>query len=454
MNRRQFLQATAAIAAGTRVFAQSPAKQQAASSLFGSSKSSKPVLGIAEWYCYHMNFDVLPPEDAVEQCIAAHDAAGIRHLVWAIGRGTIDYHSHNPAHTLLGGLGSSIGSEDWSPVIKLMRQQCTFRRAVAVSRDRDMKFWGRLGMNRHYGNKAYLGGTSRFSQDHPQFRERGRSGQEDATRLCYAFDEVQAERLDIIAEVQQLGIDGLVLDYCRQPPITRYHPRWVELFQKSGGEDPRLWKAPTLEQLMPWYQYRAGVMTDFMRKVRKQVRDGESKAGRPCPVIARASATSLLSNLAAGLDLAAWLRDDLVDGIMLSPLVFCPQARDLVFEDHVKLAHQHGKVCIGGLGSLDLIQNHVPRNTGFFRPEPMYRLLARQYAAGMDAMSVYQTDSLARMDYLREHLPLIGDPAAVKTRAVTAQDEQVSPWLGYDWHTSREGRFAGYELASAGAQAM
>jgi hypothetical protein len=58
------------------------------------------------------------------------------------------------------------------------------------------------------------------------------------------------------------------------------------------------------------------------------------------------------------------------------------------------------------------------------------------------------------MDYLREHLPLIGDPAAVKARAVTAKDEQVSPWLGYDWHTSREGRFAGYELSSAGAQAM
>ncbi|MBM4092564.1 MAG: hypothetical protein FJ276_24575 [Planctomycetes bacterium] len=401
-----------------------------------------------------MNFDVLPPEDAVEQCIAAHVAVGIHHLVWAIGRATIDYHPSNPDHILLGGLGSSLGSEDWSPVFKLMQRQDTFRRAIAVSRDRGMTFWGRLGMNRHYGHEQYIAATSRFSREHPQFRERSRGGHEDIGRLCYAFDEVQAERLDIIAEVRELGVDGLVLDYCRQPPITRYHPRWVELFQKSGGEDPHSWPAPTLEQLLPWYQFRAGVMTEFMRKVRKQLYDGEAKAGRPCPVIARVSATSLLSDLAAGLDLAAWLRDDLVDGIMLSPLVFCPQARDLVFEDHVKLAHQHGKVCIGGLGSLELIRNHVPTNTGFFRPEPMYRLLALQYAAGVDAMSVYQTDTLARIDYLREHLPLIGDPAAVKARAVTAKDEQVSPWLGYDWHTSREGRFAGYELASAVEQAL
>jgi len=144
---------------------------------------------------------------------------------------------------------------------------------------------------------------------------------------------------------------------------------------------------------------------------------------------------------------------------MLSPLVFCPQATELVFEDHVKLAHQHGKVCIGGLGSLELHRDHLPGNTGFFRPEPMYRLLARQYAAGVDAMSVYQTDTLARMDHLREHLPILGDPAAVEARAVTAQDEHVSRWLGYDWHTAREEPcgtrpFAGYELASAGEMAL
>lgn len=454
MNRREFLQAAAAIAAGAPVFAQLPSKQEAGLSLFGPSRSPKPVLGIAEWYVYHIEHNVPPPEDAVEQCIAAHDAVGVRHLVWAIGRSVIDYHSSNPSHTLLGELGSRIssGGLDWSPVIRLLRQQCTFRRAIAVSRERGMKFWGRLGMARHYGGLSAA--TSRFAREHPQFHERGRGGHADTSRLCYAFDEVQSERLDIIAEVQQLGIDGLVLDYCRQPPITRYHPRWVEQFQRSGGGDPRSWNAPTPEQLMPWYQFRAGVMTAFMRKVRKQVRACETKVARRCSVIARVPATSLLSNLAAGLDLAAWLRDDLVDGIMLSPLVFCPQARDLVFEDHVKLAHQHGKVCIGGLGSLELIKPPVLENTGFFRPEPMYRLLARQYAAGVDAMSVYETDSLARMDYLREHLPLIGDSAAVKARAVTAEDEQVSPWLGYDWHTSREGRFAGYELASAGAQAL
>ena len=405
--------------------------------LFGPSGSPKPVLGIAEWVCYYGNFDVLPPEDAVEQTVDAHEAVGIRHFVWAIGRAVVDYHSSNPRNTLVGDLGPKDRSKEsqiGSALLRLTRRECQFRRAIKVCRERGMKFWGRLCMNRYYNHPHPSGGNSRFGRDNPQCIERARGGGEDRTRLCYAFDEVREERLDILTEVQQLGVDGLLLDFCRQPPITRYHPRWVELYRKAGGHDPRSLKEPTLEQLMPWYQFRADVMTRFMQELRKRVRAGEGQASRPCPIIVRVSATSVLSNLAAGLDVAAWIREDLVDGVMLSPLVFCPQAKELAFEDYVKIAHQHGKTCIGGLGSLDLIQNHVPTNTGFFRPKPMYRLLDRQYAAGVDAMSVYQSESLARMDYLREHLPLVGDPAAVKARAAADPDRQDQSCIGYDWH--------------------
>lgn len=472
ISRREFLETTAAHAssalAGAAIASASltgvsatcaaqrpPTQQPAKSEIYGPSKSPKPVLGIAEWYCYYVNFDTPPPEsDLVEQCVDAHQAVGINHLVWSVGRAVVDYHSSNPRNTLLGELGSSVGGDDWSAVIRPLRKECLVRRAIKVSGERGMKFWGRLGMNRHYGGAKSIGVTSRFSQNNPRFRERRRDGKVDASRLCYAFDEVQTERLDILEEVQQMGVDGLVLDYCRQPPIARYHPRWIELFQQSGGQDPRSWKTPTLDQLTPWFQFRADCLTRFMRDLRKRVRAGELKSGRACPVIARVPCTSLVSNLAAGLDVAAWLREDLVDGLMLSPLVFCASEREPRFADYTKLAHQHGKTCVGGLGSLELIRNHVPRNTGFFHPAPMYRLLARQYEGGVDAMSVYQSESLARMDYLREHLRRVGDPAAVRVRAVSGEPKDISPWLGYDWHTSRKGRFAGYDLAGAGANAL
>lgn len=54
--------------------------------------------------------------------------------------------------------------------------------------------------------------------------------------MCYAFDEMRQEPLEILVEVQQLGIDGLVLDFCRQPPVARYNARWVELFQQKGRQ--------------------------------------------------------------------------------------------------------------------------------------------------------------------------------------------------------------------------
>lgn len=195
-------------------------------------------------------------------------------------------------------------------------------------------------------------------------------------------------------------------------------------------------------------------MTGFPRDLRTRLWQGTEKTAQPGPVLARIPATSLLSNLAAGFDLAAWLREDLVEGTMLSPLVFCPQAPKPLYADHVQLAHRYGTICAGGLGSLELIRNHVPKNTEFFRPEPMCRLLEHQYAAGVDAMSVYQTGTLARMDYLRDHMRLLANREAVRARAAQGRNEQVSAWLGYDWHTSREGRFRGYELASPSDYAL
>ena len=252
------------------------------SELFSRSMSDKPVIGIAEWGVYYQNYDVVPPEEgAIEQTIEAHETVGINHLAWAIGRAVVEYHSSNPRNTLVGELGPEDGDRGSSisaTRLRLVRKECQFRRAIKVCRERGMKFWGRLCMNRYYNNPESRSGNSRFGEENPQFWERTRTGGQDRGRLCYAFDEVQEERLDILTEVQQLGVDGLVLDFCRQPPITRYHPRWVELYVKSGGRDPRSWKDPTFEQLIPWFQFRANVVTEFMRELRKRIHAGEGPA--------------------------------------------------------------------------------------------------------------------------------------------------------------------------------
>lgn len=464
-NRRAFLTQVAGVGALTSlqgssavVRPESPgtlAEPSSAGSLYGERRGDLPLLGLAEWFCWYVNFSVKPPDQGViEGCIDAHQAVGIDHLVWSVGRAVVEYHSSNPANTWLGELGgNTIGGDDWTDVFRLFRADCPTRRAIKVCHERGLKCWGRLGMNRHYNAPGWMGVTSRFSLAHPEWRERTRVGRIDNTRLCYAFDEVQAERLGILREVQQLGMDGLVYDFCRQPPITRYHPRWIELYQKTSG---RRLPAGALDEAAQtdWFQFRANIVTAFLRAARDQARAEEKKTGRACPLIARVPATSLRSNLAAGLDISTWLREDFIDGVMLSPLVFCAEAQEFQFATYAKLAHQHGKSCIGGLGSLELIRNHVPTNTGFFQPQAMHRLLALQHEAGVDAMSIYQSESLVRMDYLREHLAVAGDAAAVRVRAKIPDPAPAPPGLGQDWHTSRKGKHPPYTQTAAGEMGL
>jgi len=77
------------------------------SSMSGHNRS--PPAGIPEHQAALKTLEQLRAEDeAFRQPQTAKQV--IRHLEWVIGRGTIDYHSRNRGHTLLGGLGFSAPS--------------------------------------------------------------------------------------------------------------------------------------------------------------------------------------------------------------------------------------------------------------------------------------------------------------------------------------------------------
>ena len=40
--------------------------------------------------------------------------------------------------------------------------------------------------------------------------------------MCYGIEDVRQERIDILLEVQRIGVDALVLDFCRQMPMVMY----------------------------------------------------------------------------------------------------------------------------------------------------------------------------------------------------------------------------------------
>jgi hypothetical protein len=141
------------------------------------------------------------------------------------------------------------------------------------------------------------------------------------------------------------------------------------------------------------------------------------------------------------LDVERWCAEGLVDATMLSPFPHSPEDVRHYPEYHVAVAHAHGVACYGGIGSYNLIKNGneagVWENTGFYHPKPVYRLALRQHDAGVDAMTLYQSDSLIHMSYLDELFRVAADPAALRARTAELPDPDLPEnyLIGTDWHS-------------------
>jgi hypothetical protein len=406
-----------------------------------------PVMGISEfhnWYRHYgantpeLRFPVNEPERAVTDCIDAHLAVGMNNIVWSCGRSVVSYRSDLPRATLQS-----------TPELKLVLDTlCPLRTALDYGKQHGVTILGRLAMNRHYGS-GWNGVSSRFAQDHPEYMERSKLGRRVTHRLCYALDEVQDERIEILLEIQRIGVDALVLDFARQMPVLLYHDALVNPYRERTGEDPRALRSTDPADYAGWFQYRADVLTGFMRRFRERAVDQERRTGRPCPVIARVPDSAPWLMIAYGLDLERWYAEDLVDGVMLTPFPRTIEDTALYPEHHVELAHRYGKSAIGGLGSLNLMRSigngESMRNTGFFHPKPALAKVDRQLRAGADAVSIYQSETLARLEYLKPLIRDCGSKDTVdeKSRRLADPDADTlfqnssSEWsIGLDWHAA------------------
>jgi hypothetical protein len=414
----------------------------------GSDEESGPLYGISEWQCWYGHYDIaeFAPETVIDECVDAHLEAGFNHLVWNAGRSTVTYESELPHTTrLYERSGPNANAATRAVVDGVFELGCPLRRALERCRKAGAPMLARLCMNRHYGVETRPENTSHFAGDHPEYQERDRAGNINASRLCYAIEEVQRERIDILLELQCIGVDGLVLDFCRQMPHLRYHPELVEPYIRHGHEDPREIDSADPDDFRGWYRYRAGIMTDFMRRLRTEVRRAEKSEGRSCPVVARVPDGGEWLMPAYGLDVGAWLEEDLVDAVMLSAFPITFQDLERHYDYHVDLAHRHGKSCIGGLGSRGLF---LPTGNSGRRaidpvPEKAYEVMRQQFDAGCDAMSVYQTETLARLPELQHILRDAADPRAVAEGggSLTVGQREDTGEVGLDWHSFRRGLY-------------
>ena len=403
MHRRQFITNSTGAFATTLI------------PLSAAAANKKTVWGIAELWRWLYEKQQSSGHDSAD-CLQAHLDHGIRHVMWALGRSALDYHSALPTSTTYAG--------DTRPETKVIgdsfHQECSLRAALAFAEENDMVIYGRLGMNRHYGDSLGGGLHSKHIAAHPEWMEKHRGGQVDGTKVSFAIPEYRAERIAVLLEVAQIGAHGLCLDFCRQPPIARYHPHILDPWLKAGRDDPRKMSVGS-PGFLAWAQHRCDFINLFMRDLRARLRELEQTTKRKVPVLVRIPEATLDLNLMEGLDLRTWLTEDWVDEIALDPLWIW----DFDYPDsampYVELARAHGVKIHGGANTVT--GKGVAANTRAFLER-----IARNYAEGVDGIALFQTDAALLAPDLRALLgplfPRLADAAAVSEQLAAARKHQ------------------------------
>jgi hypothetical protein len=187
--------------------------------------------------------------------------------------------------------------------------------AAAACHEAGIKCYASIRMNFDFV-PGYMGEifirtfNSTFWWENPHLRIRDSKG-EDLGKLSYAFPEVQDFKLAIVREVLERDIDGIDLDFLRNPDYLGFEKPMVDGFQATYGEDPR-----TLNPTDPrWLDYKGEVMTAYVQKVRKAVNEAAKKKGRRLLICTRVDHEKYRE---WGLDIATWMGQGLIDQLVVA----------------------------------------------------------------------------------------------------------------------------------------
>jgi hypothetical protein len=253
-------------------------------------------------------------EEAWRESLWQHAAHGIDTVYWRVDGQCSDF------HTKVGTVRYSVPRTHalYSPISRYyglaLERLDPLRLAVEESRRRGVRLFGWMRANNYSGNAV-----ARFFVEHPEWHEEREDGG-PAPQLCFAYPEVRAHKAAILREAAAYGLNGLLIDTLRHPPMVGYAPVVVAAFRERYGEDPP--RAP--EARLPlertenrsgarwerWFRFRAEYFTQFVRDLRAGLAvDGRGRL----PLHVRVAPQRFLHD---GADLEALLDEGLVDGVV------------------------------------------------------------------------------------------------------------------------------------------
>ena len=129
---------------------------------------------------------------------------------------------------------------------------------------------------------------------------------ETAPWIDDAVDAItELTELRIAREILERGVDGLMIDVLRHPPMAQYDQPLVDAFMAQTGSDPRRLPGHGTEE---WLRFRAMAFADLLRDLRRMM-DAQGHAAKPIYVRAMPQPWRLLRD---GCDVEAWVREGLV----------------------------------------------------------------------------------------------------------------------------------------------
>jgi hypothetical protein len=253
--------------------------------------------------------DCRPMEACAVETVRIHAAAGFTTLFWKAYAVRAEFHSHvaprrRPEHQ----------AEHRVNIGHLLDRYDTLAAAVEEAHRRGVKILGWMRINNEMTTKKKTADGESwnkfsdlppFHQAHPEMRERYKDGTV-GPKLSFAYPEVRGYLCSIAREILDYGVDGLMIDVLRHPPMTQYDQPLVDAFIKETGEDPRQMDGHGTEA---WLRFKATAFTDLLRDFR-QLMDAEGHTDKPLYVRAMPQPWRLLRD---GCDVDAWMREGLVD---------------------------------------------------------------------------------------------------------------------------------------------
>lgn len=413
-----------------------------------TSQPPTRLVGHCDWHDFFLpGAEPRREVDQFEALVEGHGELGMRDLQWAIGRSVVTYHSKLPDATRFPGV--PLGQVD-PKTLKRYPHHPTWaymtnkHRALAevekYGKSHEVRIWPWLAMQRHYGG-AY-GGVfrSQWFASHPEwYRWQKHASKADGGAMSYFFPEVRQERVDILCELAERNVEGIVVDGGRQPPMLLYHPKMVAAYKKRTGIDPRTIDASAGKDYDDWIRWRADFFTETLRELKTRLAPIRKRRGKAVPVVLRIPSAGMLYSMAQGFDVETWCREGLIDILQLEPLEDRGGRGSHDVRPYVELGNRYQIQVMGGINA----------NTFDHYTVIMKRAMGL-LDADVDGIYFFESNQLCAMDHLRWIVPLLGNRERLAEFLKTSNIEACYPvragdaFAGFDNH-SFGGRWNVYE---------